>query len=176
MKNSINNLIKVDEWNGQYVINEAYRPIAGALIKKYPEIGHIPLLSILFIDNTTGTGTSRNKRKNAQIGKIPTKWQEIIKQLTGHTFIYYMEFFRLNISEMSQEQIIALIYHELRHIDINGDLRHHDIEDWSEMVAKLGPDWHQTMRSLPNLLDDGVDWGSIQSQGLFSEPRMKLVK
>lgn len=169
-------LVKVDEWSGQYLVNDAYRPIAEALIEKYQELGHIIPSTILFVDNTTGTGTTLDRRKNAQIGKIPGKWQEIIQQLTGRKFYYCMELFKKNICEMSQEQIIALIYHELRHIGSDGDLRHHDIEEWAEVIERLGVDWDTTKRSLPDLLDDDVDWDSIQARGLFPEIRLERVK
>jgi hypothetical protein len=105
-------IIAVDEWNGKYVINEAYRPIAVALVDKFQELRHIPVKSILFIDNTKGIGKSQDRVKNAQIGKIPDKWQEIIYQISKRTFIYFMEFFKKNTMDMSPEQIVALIYHE----------------------------------------------------------------
>lgn len=169
-------LVKVDSWGGKYLINEAYRPIAEALVDKYEELSHIIPAVILFVDNISGSGSSLDKKKYAQISKIPGKWSEIIKQLTGRTFDYVMEFFKLNIYEMSQEQIIALIYHELRHIDRGGDLKHHDLEDWAEMLEKLGPNWATTKASIPDLLDEDVDWDSIQVRGLFPEAQLKLVK
>ena len=169
-------LIKVDSWTGQYLVNEAYRPIAEALAKKYRELEHIKVNEILFIDNTTGTGTTLDKRKNAQLGKIPARWQEVLRQLTGRRFYYFMEMFKQNISEMSREQIITLIYHESKHIGLDGDLRHHDIEDWLEVAENLGVDWAAPYKALPDLLDDAVDWDSIQDLGLFPETQLKLVK
>jgi len=169
-------LIVVDSWSGKYMINDAYRPIAMALADKYPELDHIKHHQILFIDNISGTGSHLDKKKYAQIGKIPGKWQEIIQQMTGRKFFYVMEMFRLNICEMSREQITALIYHELRHIDIDGDLKSHDIEDWTEMIEHLGPDWAVTISDIPDLLDDDVDWDSIQVPTLFEESKLKLVK
>lgn len=169
-------LVVVDTWSGKYMINDAYRPIAAALVKKYPEISHIKTNEILFIDNVSGTGSTLDKKKRAQIGKIPSKWQEIIQQMTGRSFHYFMELFKMNVYEMSQEQIIALIYHELRHIDLDGDLKHHDLEDWTEMLEKLGPDWASTKAYIPDLLDEAVDWDSIQVLTLFEESKLKLVK
>lgn len=173
-------LIKVKSWSGQYAVNDAYRPIAEALTKKYDEIGHVKVNEILFIDNTTGTGTTLDKRKNAQIGKIPGKWREILTQMTGRNFYYFMELYKHNIFEMSREQITTLIYHELRHIDIDGDLRHHDIEEWAEVAERLGVEWMNPHRAIPDLLDDEVDWDSIQRRdGLLSdseEPQLRLVK
>ena len=139
------------------------------MCKKFQELKHIPIGSILFIDLTEAKGVTNNKIKNAQIGKV-YKWHEIIYQLTGKRFQYYMEFFQRNISHMSSEQIILLIYHELRHIGMDGSLVHHDIEEWANMYHRLGADWSATKRKLPDLLDDKVDWDSIKSTNLFTFP------
>jgi len=172
-------LVKVNSWGGQYAVNDAYRPIAQALANKYEEISHVKVNEILFIDNTTGSGTTLDKRKNAQISKLPGKWRELLTQMTGRSFYYMMEFYKTNIFEMSREQVTTLIYHELRHIDADGDLRHHDIEEWAEVAERLGVEWSRPHLSIPDLLDDDVDWDSIQRRdGLFSdpEPTLKLVK
>ena len=166
----INNLLKVENYRGKFVINEAYRPIAKALCVKFPELKHIPVDSILFLDLTEAKGVTGNKIKNAQISKMPDKWHKIIYQLTGRRFRYYMEFFKRNTGNMSKEQIIALIYHELRHIGMDGNLVHHDIEEWANMYHRLGVDWSHTKRKLPDLLDAEVDWDSIKMTNLFTFP------
>jgi len=159
-----------------YVINEVYRPIAEALVDKYQELRHVIVNDILFVDNTESKGKHKNKLKNAQIGKIPEKYQDIIYQLTGRVFTYIMEFFKRNIEAMSREQIIALIYHELRHIGPNGEIILHDIEDWENMVRHLGPDWSCKNRAILDLLAEGVDWNSITGPRLFDERVLKVVK
>lgn len=172
-------IVVVDEWNGKYVINEAYRPIAEALTNKFRELRHIPVKSILFVDNEDGSGKSMDRIKNAQIGKVPDKWQEIIYQVSGRTFQYFMEFFKKNIRNMSREQIIALVYHELRHIGFDGDIKHHDIEDWSEMIHGLGLNWSSTKTIIPDLLAEGIDWSNINEMGqqmLFKDRALKVVK
>lgn len=142
--NDAAHLVVVKEWGGKYVVNEAYRPIAEALVKKYEELRHIPVADILFVDNTEGTGKNKNKKKLAQVGKIPEKWMEIIHQLTGKSFGYFMEFFKRNTQDMGREQIIAVIYHELRHIGRDGELVLHDIEDWANMHYKFRLDGYET--------------------------------
>lgn len=169
-------IVVVDEWSGKFNINEAYRLIAQALVEKFRELRHIPVKSILFLDNTEDSGKSRDRVKNAQIGKVPEKWQELIYQMTGRAFLYFMEFFKKNTEHMSREQIVALVYHELRHIDTKGDLCHHDIEDWGEMIRGLGVNWSSTKSMIPDLLDDDVDWDNITVPSLFDERRLKAVK
>ena len=167
-------LVVIDEWGGKFVINEFYRPLATALCQKFPELQHIPAQSILFVDNTESKAKNKNKYKNAQIAKMPEKWQQIIYQMSGKTFDFIMEFFKLNIFEMSREQIIALVYHELRHIHRNGDLILHDIEDWSNMHYKLGADWNSTKRLIPDLLDLDVNWDNIRQPSLFDQDEQGL--
>lgn len=169
-------LVVVDEWSGKYLVNEFYRPIAEALVKKFDEIKHVPVEYILFIDNTDSKGMNRNKIKYAQIGKLPEKWLEVIYQLTGRSFGYFMEVFKRNIQDLSREQIVALIYHELRHIGKDGEIVLHDIEDWANMHYKLGPDWANTKRVIPDLLEEGINWDIIYTPRLFEEPKLRAVK
>lgn len=166
----INKLLAVENYRGKFQVNEAYRPIAVSLCKKFPELKHVPTGSILFLDLTEAKGVTNNKIINAQISKMPEKWHEIIYQLTGRRFQYYMEFFQRNIGHMSKEQIILLIYHELRHVGMDGSLVHHDIEEWANMYHRLGVDWSATKRKLPDLLDTEVDWDSIKQTNLFTFP------
>ena len=172
------NIIVVDTFTGRYFINEAYRPIAKALTEKYEELSHISVNNILFIENTNTAKKKSGSAIFAQIGTIPEKWEEIIYQTTGKKFYYMMEIFKVNVFAMSREQIVALIYHELRHIGPDGKLIGHDIEDWSNMVEKLGVNWGTTFASIPDLLDEDIDWDSIDGPTtLFpAETTLKVVK
>jgi len=171
-------LIQVESFTGKYFINEAYRPVAAALVKKYKEINHIIVGEILFIEDTEGKKKKNGQTVLAQIGLIPEKWDDVIYQLTGKRFGYMMEIYKNNIYSMSREQVFALIYHELRHIGAEGKLVNHDIEDWVNMVEKLGVDWNTTRASIPNLLDEDVDWESITGPAtLFpAESTLRVVK
>lgn len=172
------NIIAVNEFTGKFLINESYRPIAQALVKKYEELKHIAVESILFIEDTESAKKSNGQIIFAQIGAIPEKWSDIVYQTSGQPFDYLMEIFKINTAMMSREQIIALIYHELRHIGEDGKIKSHDIEDWTNMVEKLGLDWGSTRASIPNLLADGVDWESIEGPAnLFpAETTLRVVK
>ncbi len=77
-----------------------------------------------------------------------------------------MEMKNYYTSRMSAEQVVALVYHELRHIDEDGDLVKHDIEDWDSMVATLGKDWNSTKAEILDLLDDEFPgWDSLRRSG-----------
>ena len=163
-----------------YSINEFYRPIAFALQEKFEELKDAPINNILFVDNLESKKKTGGKVVFAEIGKVPGKWQEILFQTTGFHFEFIFTVYKENTANMSRAQIVALIYHELRHIQ-NGQLVGHDIEDWYEMYSKLGHNWATTMGDIPDLLSDRVDWDKIDGPpALFTfdgRPRaLKVVK
>ncbi len=163
-----------------YMINESYRTIAEALKSKFKELERVPVKNILFLDNLTQKKNSGGKTVFADVSKIPGKWQHILEQTTGFYFEFMLTVYQRNTANMSRAQIVALIYHELRHIQ-NGELVGHDIEDWHEMHSKLGHNWATTMGDIPDLLSDSVDWNSIEGPAaLFTangEPhKLRVVK
>lgn len=175
--------LAVTEWTGKYFINESYRPIAEKLVAKYPELKYAPVKNILFVENTEDKRKDKHKVVYAKISKIPGRWEEIIMQITGKQFAYMLEIFRENVIGMSREQIVALMYHELRHIQIvtdegKVDIVGHEISDWANMIEKLGPDWATTMANIPNLLSDGItNWEDIEGPAtLFPETALRVVK
>lgn len=178
-------ILAVEEFNGKFKINEDYRPIAEALFAKYKELEYVPVKNILFIENMEDKRKKNNSIVHAQISKIPSKWEEIVYQVTGKHFDYMIEIFKENNWSMSREQIIAMIYHELRHVQLvqkkDGpeiDIVSHEVEDWINMVEKLGLNWASTKGSIPDLLDKSINWESIEGPyNLFpAETSLKLVK
>ena len=177
MKNQ-ESIITVNEFTGKFLINESYRPIAQTLVKKYEELKHIAVDSILFVEDTESVKKAKGQIIFAQISTIPEKWSDIVYQTSGQPFDYLLEIFKINTAMMSREQIVALIYHELRHIGTDGSIKGHDIEDWTNMVEKLGLDWANTKGSIPDLLAEGIDWESIEGPAnLFpAETTLRVVK
>jgi predicted metallopeptidase len=178
-------IIAVEEFNGKYKINEDYRPIAEALKEKFKELEYVPVKNILFVENTEDSRKKNNSIVYAQISKMPGKFEDIIYQVTQKRFEYMLEIFKENTILMSREQIIALIYHELKHIQLvqskDGpkiDIVRHEVEDWLNMVEKLGLNWASTRGSIPNILDEDIKWESIEGpHNLFpAETSLKLVR
>lgn len=172
------NIIVVDEFRGKFLISEKYRPIARALINKYPELSHIAVESILFVEDIVSVKKSKGNLVFAQISEIPERWSDVVYQTTGKPFDYLMEIYKFNIMQMTRERIIALIYHELRHIGKDGSLVDHEVNDWINMIEKLGADWNSTKGVIPDLLDEEVDWESIEGPDcLFpAEVTLRVVK
>lgn len=142
-----------------WIKNWIYRPIAQKLIKKFPEIGHINPKSILFIEDMEWEKPDSIKPKRHWQARI-SKANKQFSDMSGYDYI--LETRNYFIERMSREQIVALIYHELRHIDQFGDLQPHDIEDWDNMVATLGKDWSSTKAEIKNLIDDDILWEELE--------------
>ena len=174
----IKNLVVVPEWTGDYLVNDSYRPIAEQLCRKFTRELYAESEEILFVDNLKDRKKVKGGLVFAQISLIQPKMSEIIEQMTGHKFKFVIEFFKRSMELMSREQIIALVYHELRHISIDGKLIDHDIADWAEMLTRIGPNWASTRASIPDLLDDSLTkWEDIEGpMTLFPrESRLEMV-
>lgn len=148
-----------------WIKNWIYRPIAEKLIEKFPEIRHIKPQKILFIEDVEWEKPNSEKPKKCWMARI-SKANKQFSAMTGYEYI--LETRNYFIENMSREKIIALIYHELRHIDEYGDLQPHDIEEWDNMIATLGKDWAETKAEIENLIDDDIIWKEL-------EPRAKQL-
>jgi predicted metallopeptidase len=140
-----------------WIKNFVYRPIAKKLIEKFDELTPINPLRILFLEDMEYEKPAGGKNQwQAKISKANKQFSA----MTGYDYI--LETRNYFIERMSREQIIALLYHELRHIDRSGELQPHDIEDWSNMVATLGKDWATTKAEIKNLIDDDIIWKELE--------------
>ncbi|MEN6391056.1 MAG: putative metallopeptidase [Syntrophomonas sp.] len=160
-------------------VNEAYRPIAEKLVDKFDELQGVPVHNILFIENTETVKKKDGKFICAQVSAVPEKWSEIIRQTGNRQYDFVIEIFKVNTSLLTQNQVIAVIYHELRRIqDMGGNLKvvSHDIEDWSEMIEHLGQNWAMEGADIPDLTDENIDWDDIVPVTLFTEAQLRLVK
>lgn len=145
-----------DHWIKSYL----YRPIAAKLIKKFEELRHIVPGTILFIEDTEWKPGSEDRPWIAKTSKANKQLQA----MAGYGFV--IETREWYTEKMSREQITALLYHELKHIDTDGSILKHDIEDWECMVATLGMNWATTKANIPDILDDDFDdWDELRRAG-----------
>jgi len=141
-----------------WIKNDVYRPIANKLVARFEEFKHIRPEKILFLEDMDWTPGA-----NSWIARV-SKSNKQMKQMVGYEYV--LETRNWYTKDMSKEQIIALIYHELKHIDEDGNLIKHDVEDWGEMVATLGVDWATTQGNIINILDDDFeDWDELRKAG-----------
>lgn len=85
------------------------------------------------------------------------------KAMTGYYWV--IETKNWYTKDMSREQIVALMYHELRHIGRLGELVPHNIEDWSNMIATLGTDWATSKSDIDDILADDFKWDELRKAG-----------
>ncbi|MBC8589352.1 putative metallopeptidase [Paratissierella segnis] len=142
-----------------WIKNWVYRPIAEKLVKRFEELEHIRPRLILFLEDMEWEEPKSDKPKKHWIARI-SKSNKQFAEISGYKYI--LETRNYYIGEMQREQIIALLYHELRHIDQFGDLQPHDTEDWSNMLATLGTDWATTQSKIQNILEDDVIWRELE--------------
>jgi len=142
-----------------------YEGIAEKLILRFGELSHLDASSILFIEDICWEPPKPNG--------VAEKWQwmarakkadKYLKETWGSQFV--IETRRHFTERMSGEQIVALIYHELRHIGRDGEILHHEIEDWECMVATLGAHWDDPKASIADILGYDFDgWEPLRNGG-----------
>lgn len=132
-----------------WIVNEFYEPIARALIHKFEEtFKHLNKSRILFIEDREWEPQNASWNWKARIKKVSDQF----KEATGYDYI--IETRGYYTSEMTREQLVLLIYHELKHVGLDGKLIHHDIEDWGNIVATFGREWHEGTQEVINILSD----------------------
>ena len=148
------------------IVNKRMLPLAKQLIEKYDELKHIDPEKILFVLNHKAAG-SKNRIVLAHTSKISPLWTELIYQLTSApklSYFYKIEFYARTTNSLDENQMIALLYSELRRIGPEGKIMTPDVHDWWQLVIGLGRKWFYPNESCANLLDDGVDWKKLMGQ------------
>ena len=153
------------------ICNSRIRPIAEELVKKYEELRHIDPSKILFVLNHAASGESKKKIILANTSRRSPKWTEIIFQLGACSFFHTMEFYSKTTSMLDENQMVALVYRELRSIGPEGQIVSPDVHDWWQILMGLGRYWFYPDQTCPNLLDDKVDWKKLMGS-YYEEPRV----
>lgn len=141
-----------------WIKNGIYRPLAVALKTKFKELSHIRPERILFIEDVEWENKSPSKKTwIARIQKTNNQFSE----MTGYNYI--LETRKWFIDQFSREQLALLLYHKLMHIDTDGTLRTHDVEDWNNIIATFGTHWNKPNAVIDNILDKAFDgWDKLK--------------
>lgn len=163
--------------NGKYddklwIKNYLYMPVAVKVIEKFEELNHITPKSILFLEDMNWEKKRGMRRKQKWIAKI-AKTNKQLLAMTGYQYIMTIRNFYTK--DMSDEQVVALIYHELKHIGDDGQIENHDIEDWGNMVATLGTDWATTRGMIADILAEGFEFKELRKNQLSMFDDGKIV-
>jgi hypothetical protein len=146
----------------EITLNEGIRPLAKSIIAKFPEeLNHVQLDEILFVDSDAEGGSV----KYVEVKKIPDLISRVIEKKHNRWYKYIVVVYQTACSEFSREQRVLSIYHALRHIGEDGLVKH-DIEEFSNVAAAIGPDWARTKRKIPDILAEGFDWSKIEGPQL----------
>ncbi|PHV69223.1 hypothetical protein CS063_16915 [Sporanaerobium hydrogeniformans] len=141
-----------------WIMNEWYKPIARELIYKFKELQHIAEYKILFIEDRKWEPGAAAYNWKARIKKTNLEFE------AGTGYDYILETRKYYTEKISKEQLVLMIYHELRHIGKDGEIIHHDIEDWSDIVATFGTHWHVKGQEILSILDEEFgedDWMQV---------------
>jgi len=149
---------KANFCNGYWIANHKYEQIAKKLVERFEELAHIDTSKILFLEDPDYVKKSGKRQWMARVRKAPKELVEI----WGYWFI--MEIRSWFIENTTDNQRVALIYHELRHCGEGLDVVKHDVEDWSNMVNALGTDWTEAISDITDIMDDGFDWDNLRQQ------------
>ena len=145
---------------GQYdhkheIVNFKYAPIAERLKAKFAELSHVDINRNLFLQDYMSFAGKPPKERTwvARVKKAPAD----VTNIWGYRYI--MTIRQHLLSDKTPEQVVALIYHELRHVGQFGEIIPHDIEDWACIVETLGKDWLERFDMADDILAGGFQWG-----------------
>lgn len=151
------------------ICNSRIRPIADELIKKYEELRHIDVAKILFVVNHK-SGGSKKSIVLARTARVAEKWRDVLFQLGACSYFHIIEFYGKTTACLDENQMIALVYRELRRIGPEGQIVAPDIHDWWQVLMGLGRHWFYPDSTCPNLLDDDIDWKKLMGNQ-YEPPR-----
>lgn len=149
------------------ICNSRLRPLADELVKKYEELRHVDVDKILFVVNHK-SGGSKKRVILARTRKVPDKWRDLFFQLGACSYAYIIEIFEKTTASFDENQIVALLYREMRMIAPEGGIVTPDTNDWWQVLMGLGRHWFYPDSTCPNLLDKNIDWTKLM--GAHYEP------
>lgn len=144
-----------------------------SLCEKYPE----ELWAVL-PNNVIVLGISNKERpeKSTKLATCnPIKGvNKALMQLNNIGIRYVIELHWSDWNKWSTNQKLALLFHELMHIDSEvGKTVRHDLEDFRMMVDKLGVDWFNS-ETLPSLLDSKVAFNISMRPNIPEDGKLEI--
>ena len=88
--------------------------------------------------------TCERTNKVAEVVQLDALWRSVLGEL-GAYWKWIIVVYGYHAERKSIEWLRLVIYHELRHIGIDGKKVEHNVEDWRDILKEFGIEW----------LDDG---------------------
>ena len=143
------------------------------LCEKYPdELWAVRPETII----TLGVSNKERPKGSSKLASIrPLKGAtKALMRINNVRVRYLIELFWSDWNKWTDSQKVAVIFHELIHIDNEvGKTVKHDVEDFMIMVDKLGVDWFNDS-SLPNLLFTKVDFDLTKRPNVPEDSELKI--
>lgn len=151
-----------------FINNKRYKFVVETLISYFPELSHIDPDEIIVVSNIkTDNRGKKSKTTYADITKLSDKLFDVNKQyyLGNKPYKYILQIYENHVEGLTKEQLVVVIYHELLHISVEGNLRNHDFEDFYQVIDKVkNTRWGQ----------EGINIDSILSSDLTKQVHAHL--
>ena len=70
---------------------------------------------------------------------------------------YILQIYENHVEGLTKEQLVVVIYHELLHISVEGNLRNHDFEDFYQVIDKVkNTRWGQEGMNIDSILSSDL--------------------
>lgn len=96
------------------------------------------------------------------LGECKKLTGDIHKRFVPHDYLVII--YEPNTTEFSEKQIKALLWHELKHIRIERksdewkfSIQPHDLEDFRELINKVGANWDEEGAAIPDIITGAID-------------------
>lgn len=133
------------------------KTIIEQLCDQYPDVLWAVRPEIVITLGVTNKERPKSSNKLASIRPLKGATKALM-QINNVNVRYLIELYYSDWNEWSTAQKVAVIFHELIHIDSEvGKTVKHDVEDFRIMVDKLGVDWFNNA-DLPNLISTKVEF------------------
>lgn len=130
-------------------ISSYLRELAGRIIDRFSELSHIDE----FIGRENVCFVLSYEPKSSQGRAVFADCRAVkgsYRALMDYRFI--ITFYEPNVQDMSENQHKILMLHELKHIQDDGKIRPHDVEDFSSILHNYGIDWNKNGQEVPDIL------------------------
>jgi hypothetical protein len=130
-------------------ISQEMKNMADMIIDKY-------IMFIREFDIRVGYVSCNEAKKDRQGKIVNAECIKIKPWMKAYLpYDYIIVFYEFNIMYFNSNQRKILMYHELEHIDMGERglrIRHHDIEDFRNIVDKFGTGWSDYDANVPDIL------------------------
>lgn len=148
------------------------RELAGRIIDRFSELSHIDEFigreNICFVMSYEPK-TKRGRQILADCRAVKGPYRALVD------YQFIITFYEPNIQDLSENQQKILMLHELKHIQEDGKIRPHDVEDFSDILHRYGIDWSNNGQDVPDILAGGGDGKETKRHKMASKSKTNKI-